>query len=159
MKKWYKSEASAMRDAERENCDIVCGSNGWADIYYLVPQDAAPGIVRVIARAERECGPCRCRVIYKTTDGKLDVIDNTTLYRLFVVRRGLVREELVGKYLRGYYTRREENSKAIRARKEAARVSHELCDAPGAVGHEIRQQIRRQILRLPNSKKIIFGDA
>lgn len=31
--------------------------------------------------------------------------------------------------------------------KEAARISHELCDLPGKSGHEARQYIRKQILR------------
>lgn len=31
--------------------------------------------------------------------------------------------------------------------KEAARISHELCDMPGKSGHEARQIIRKQILK------------
>ena len=56
MKKWYKSEASALRDAKLENCDIICGGNGRTDIFYLVPKAAAPGIVRVIQRSQKERG-------------------------------------------------------------------------------------------------------
>ncbi len=151
MKQWYKSLASAERDAAKENCDIITSANRWTDIYYLIPRSAAPGIVRIIQRSQSDCGARRCRVIYKHTDGSLLCVAETTIYRARVVQSGSVPESKVEEYLRGYYTRREESSLKIRARKEAARISHELCDLGGSAGHKERQRIRR---RLRETRKI-----
>ena len=146
MKRWYKSYFNAVRDAERENCEIVCGGNGWTDIYYLIPRDSPPGIQRVIARSQSDVGPNRVRVIYRDARGIISVIEETTIYRMSVVKRGLVPDEKVVDYLLGYYTRREESSREIKLRKEAARISHMLCELPGTSGHAERQRIRRELM-------------
>lgn len=51
-------------------------------------------------------------------------------------------------YILGYMFWRETplGGKKINKYKEAARISHELCDLPGKYGHEVRQRIRRKIL-------------
>lgn len=145
IKKWYKSEKNAETDAARYNCDIVCGSNGYTDIYYLIPKSAKPGIYRKIARAQTDVKGKEYiyRVIYKTSDGDIIIVDETSAYRISAVWRGLIPEEKIYDYLAGYYTRREETSAKIRQLKENARVSHLLCDASGKKGHDDRQAIRR----------------
>jgi hypothetical protein len=50
-------------------------------------------------------------------------------------------------YLQGYRTPQEYWGHKINPRKEAARISHQLCDMRGSEGHEARQRIRREILR------------
>ena len=149
IKRWYKSEANAERDAARYDCDIVTDANGWTDIYYLVPRSSTPGIQRVIQRNQSECGFGKCRVIGKRNDGSLYVVSESSNYRVMIARRGAIPDDLVESYLRGYYTRREETSKEIHRRKEAARISHALCDTPGKVGHDMRREIRRRILSAP----------
>lgn len=51
-------------------------------------------------------------------------------------------------YIRGHMLWRETSlgGKHINERKEAARISHALCDETGKAGHDARQFIRRQIL-------------
>lgn len=53
-------------------------------------------------------------------------------------------------YAMGYTMWRETSlgGNHINPRKEAARISHALCDMPGKYGHELRQYIRRSILKL-----------
>lgn len=148
MKKWYKSETRAEEDAKKENCQVVCGSNGWTDIYYLVPNDAEKGkIYRIISRSQGDCDGRNYmnRVIYVHIDGKISVIDKASQYRIGRVLAGDIPDNKVYDYLNGYYTLLEERSEKIRQRKENARMSHFLCDVSGAEGHKIRQNIRRRL--------------
>lgn len=147
MKKWYKSLAAAEKDAKKENCEIVTGSNGGTDIYYLVPNNSKQGIVRVITRSQSDCKGKEYvyRVIYKKSSGELLCVDEASLHRINMIRDGRVDEDKIGSYLAGYYTLREETSEKIKQRKENARISHFLCTASGKAGHDERQAIRREL--------------
>ena len=145
MKKWYKKYENAERDARRESKQIVSGSNGWGDIYYLVPETPNT-LVYLSGLTISGHGERKCRVCWIDERGNAEVIE-TTEYRFCVGEDGEVTPEQMSAYLHGYYTRSEERSKKVKLRKEAARYSHEVCDWSGAVGHEERQRIRREWLR------------
>jgi len=142
IKKWYKNCDKAEKDALKFNGEIVTVSNGWTDIYYVIPLSAKRGeVAKVTTLRDADGGGYRC--IYKDETGNLLVIEGVSKYRLNHYLGVPIDKR--ADYLNGYYTRREETSKKIQIFKEAARRSHAICDLPGEYGHKIRQELRYKI--------------
>lgn len=141
-KNWYLNEERAEKDAAAYGGEVVAVSNGGFDFYYVVPQSAPRfQIAKIVGMPDSSGGGYRC--IYKDQFGLLTVIEHVSKYRIDHCLD--VSEQLREQYLAGFYTRREETSNKIRIYKEAARLSHALCDVPGQRGHAMRQRIRREI--------------
>lgn len=149
IKNWYLKEANAKKDLKKlENHCIVTYSpyrTGGKDVYRIVEKKEKAGIIDIIQAKIGSWGEYRVHVIYQYEDGKIEVIQGVSMYRAEIIGKGLIADNLVYSYAMGYYTRHEERSEKIRKRKENARISHQMCDIGGKTGHDIRQEIRRQL--------------
>lgn len=126
-----------------KGCVLVCmrGYSRWQDFYLCVPKK---GFYYRAANSSRY-GSFKYEYFINgefVGAGRIDKMN----YARRLYDAGEVSEAI--EYINGYRLWRETSlgGRHINERKEAARISHALCDEGGKAGHDARQWVRRQIL-------------